>query len=103
MPDGSLMRAHPLPETSPISLDEAIKRLEAGQGNGLIVDLGNGRVASADGHRGDEGLLQRLRGHRMMLALAAGTVDLSRFETAPDQVSVAPLVQEILDAATQKD
>lgn len=103
MPDGSLMRAHTLPETPPVSLDEAISRLEAGQGEDMIVDLGNGRTASADGHRGSEGLLQRLRGHRMMLALASGAADLSRFETTPDKVSVAPMVQEILDAATQKD
>lgn len=77
--------------------------LEAGKGENLVVDLGNGRMASADGHRGTDGLLQRLRGHRMMLSLASGGADLSRFEGTGDTLVVAPLVQEILDAATQKD
>lgn len=103
MPDGSMMRTNPFQGSQTIGLDEAIRRLEAGDGDGLVVDLGDGRFATADGHRGAEGLLQRLRGHRMMLALASGAADLSRFEAAPDTLIVAPLVQEILDVATQRD
>ena len=91
---GSVMRIDPIPDTKPVSLFE---------GEGLVVDLGNGRTASADGHRGTDGLLQRLRGHRMMLSLATGGADLSRFEGLNDSVIVAPLVQEILDATGQKD
>ena len=100
---GSVMRIDPIPDTKPVSLEEGISLLEAGQGEGLVVDLGNGRTASADGHRGTDGLLQRWRGHRMMLSLATGGADLSRFEGLNDSVIVAPLVQEILDATGQKD
>jgi hypothetical protein len=100
---GNVMRIDPIPDTKPVTLEEGISLLEAGQGEGLVVDLGNGRTASADGHRGTDGLLQRLRGHRMMLSLATGGADLSRFEGLNVSVIVAPLVQEILDATGQKD
>jgi hypothetical protein len=103
MPDGTLMRSRLHPGEPRLSLDEAISRLEAGKGDGIIVDLGDGRWATADGHRGDEGLLQRLRGHRMMVALASGTADLTPFSASPGVIKVAPLVQEILDAAVQRD
>ena len=99
----SLKQVDPVPDAKPVTLEEGISLLEAGQGQGLVVDLGNGRMASADGHRGTDGLLQRLRGHRMMLSLASGGADLSRFEGMNDSLIVAPLVQEILDAAAQKD
>lgn len=39
----------------------------------------------------------------MMIALASGAADLSRFSVAPRSLIVAPAVQEILDAATQRD
>ena len=66
MADGNMMRAASLQDTKAISLEDAISRLESGQGEDLTVDLGNGRIATADGSRGTEGLLQRLRGHSMM-------------------------------------
>ena len=97
------MRTRAQPGDGRLGLDEAITRLEAGQGDGLVVDLGNGRTAVADGHRGDDGLLQRLRGHRMMVALASGAADLSQFSANDGTVKVSPLVQEILDAAVQRD
>jgi uncharacterized membrane protein YccC len=103
MPGGSVMRAHPAPDTQPLGLDEAIRLLEAGEAADSCVDLGDGRRARADGPRGREGLLQRLRGHKMMLALASGAADLSRFSAAPRSLTIAPGVQEILDAATQRD
>jgi hypothetical protein len=103
MPGGSVMRAHPAPDTQPLGLDEAIRLLEAGEGADICVDLGDGRLARADGPRGREGLLQRLRGHKMMLALASGAADPSRFSAAPRSLTIAPGVQEILDAATQRD
>ena len=97
------MRARPAPQTQCLALDEAIRLLEAGEGQDITVDLGDGRLARADGPRGNDGLLQRLRGHKMMLALASGTADLSRFSAAPRSLTIAPGVQEILDAATQRD
>lgn len=103
MTGGSIMRAHPAHEPQPLGLDEAIRMLEAGEGQEVIVDLGDGRMARADGPRGNEGLLQRLRGHKMMIALASGRADLSRFSAAPGLLTVAPAVQEILDAAIHKD
>ncbi|KCZ50090.1 MULTISPECIES: hypothetical protein [unclassified Hyphomonas] len=103
MADGSAMRVHPAPDTKPLGLDEAIRLLEAGQGQDICVDLGDGRLARADGPRGSEGLLQRLRGHKMMLALASGAADLSHFTASPHALTIAPGVQEILDATTQRD
>lgn len=101
MADGHLMHAGEQPSPLALSLDEAITRLEAGITEAIVVDLGNGRSASADGARGADGLLQRLRGHRMMLALADGKADLPRF-SGSDKVVVAPQVQEILDAVAAK-
>ena len=98
-----VMRVRPAHESRPLGLDEAIRLLEAGEGQDITVDLGDGRIARADGTRGAEGLLQRLRGHKMMIALASGAADLSRFSAAPRSLTVAPAVQEILDAATQRD
>lgn len=103
MPGGFAMRAHPAPDAQPLGLDEAIRLLEAGEGQDICVDLGDGRVARADGPRGSEGLLQRLRGHKMMLALASGAADLSRFSAVPRALTIAPGVQEILDATTHRD
>lgn len=103
MPDGSQMQARAMrPEAITTSLEDAIRKLEAGAGEGLAVDLGSGRVARADSPRGNEGLLQRLRGHKMLLALASGGADLSRLKSAPCDVQVAPAVREILDAASRK-
>lgn len=102
MADGSLMRVGTQKPDIILTVEQAISRLEAGTGEGITVDLGNGRSATADGHRGDDGLLQRLRGHKMLQALASGNVDLSRFTAGDDTLKIAPLVQEILDAAQQK-
>lgn len=87
---------------APLDLDAAIALLEAGKGAGLAVDLGNGRLARANGVRGDEGLLQRLRGHRLILALASGEADLSRFSEAVRPLVIAPEVQDILDAIVSR-
>lgn len=102
MADGSQVQARALRAETRIGLEEAIRQLEAGTGEGLAVDLGSGRVARADSPRGEEGLLQRLRGHKMLLALASGGADLSRLKGMPREVQVAPAVREILDAATRK-
>ena len=102
MPDGNQMQARTLRAEAVTGLDEAIRKLEAGTGDGLAVDLGSGRVARADSPRGQEGLLQRLRGHKMLLALASGGADLSRLKGMTRELQVAPAVREILDAAARK-
>ncbi len=102
MADGSPMPARTLRSEALSSLEEAIRQLETGNGDDLAVDLGSGRVARADSPRGNEGLLQRLRGHRMLMALANGGADLARLKSLPADVQVAPAVREILDAATRK-
>ncbi|MEZ5997634.1 MAG: hypothetical protein R3B98_02950 [Hyphomonas sp.] len=102
MADGSPMRSKPAPDARPLALDEAIRLLETGSGEGVVVDLGDGRLARADGPRGTEGLLQRLRGHKMMVALASGAADLSHFSAAPRSLVIAPQVQEILDVTTHR-
>lgn len=40
MAGGSFMRASPALDASPLGLDEAIRRLEAGEGQDICVDLG---------------------------------------------------------------
>ncbi len=85
-----------------VGVDEAIRLIEAGQGEGLRVDLGGGRYASADTPRGTDGLLQRLRGHKMLTALSQDGGDLSRLKPPATEVTVAPAVREILDAAMRK-
>ncbi|MEZ5953189.1 MAG: hypothetical protein R3C13_02685 [Hyphomonas sp.] len=102
MADGSVMRTQPTPEARPLALDDAIRLLESGSGDGVTVDLGDGRLARADGPRGNDGLLQRLRGHKMMVALASGAADLSHFSSGPRSLVIAPAVQEILDVTTHR-
>lgn len=103
MAEGNTLRAslslNPVPA---VGLDEAIRLLEAGKGEGLRVDLGGGRFALADTPRGTDGLLQRLRGHKMLTALSQDGSDLSRLKPPATEVTVAPAVREILDAATRK-
>lgn len=89
-----------LPNPAPIvSLDDAIALIEKGEAPETIcVDIGHEVLVRADGSKGLQGLLQRLRGHRMILALSSG-------ETAPSVVAMRsgkpdlhPDVAEILDA-----
>ncbi|MEO0981115.1 MAG: hypothetical protein AAFX03_00515 [Pseudomonadota bacterium] len=85
----------------PISLDDAIARIETGKASpGVQVDLGEGRIARADGADGLAGLLQRLKGHRMLTALAAGGEGLRALGPAP-QPAVAPEIKPLLDAVRQ--
>lgn len=103
MAEGNAVRAPLSLNTAPaVSVDDAIRLIEAGKGDGLRVDLGGGRFASADTPRGTDGLLQRLRGHKMLLALSADGSDLSRLKPPAAAVTVVPAVREILDAATRK-
>ncbi len=103
MADGSPLQARPGAGSALMGVDEAIRNLEAGGGDGLCVDLGGGRIARPDSPRGADGLLQRLRGHKMLMAQAASGADLSRFRSLPPaEIQVAPAVREILDAATRR-
>jgi hypothetical protein len=103
MAEGGPLRARmPMDAAPAVGVDEAIRQLEAGQGEGLRVDLGGGRYATADTPRGADGLLQRLRGHKLLTALAEGSTDLSRLKPPATEISVAPAVREILDAAMRK-
>lgn len=98
MADTSGMIELPNP-TSIVSLDEGIDLIESGEAlDTICVDIGHENLVRADGSKGLQGLLQRLRGHRMILALSSG-------ETAPSVVAMRsgkpemhPDVAEILDA-----
>lgn len=103
MADGSPLQARRGAGSALMGVDEAIRNLEAGAaGETLSVDLGGGRIARPDSPRGADGLLQRLRGHKMLMAQAASGADLSRFRSLPAEIQVAPAVREILDAATRR-
>lgn len=55
----------------PVDLKAGIALLELGGPRpGLTVDVGHGNLARANGHLGQAGLLQRLMGHRLLLALS---------------------------------
>ena len=87
--------------TELISLGDAIARLEAGETEHILVDLGDGRTASVDGPCGPVGLLQRLNGHRILTALASGAAELPKPAGEPE-CQVLPGVKEILDVVHRK-
>ncbi|NBC20312.1 MAG: hypothetical protein GVY06_04600 [Alphaproteobacteria bacterium] len=96
MPEGNAMEC-PVKHNEAIALDEAIERLEAGHPAGeMTVDLGHGRFARADGPHGDKGLLQRLRGHRLLMAMAEDVAGLPG--PGDDAASMSDEVSELLDA-----
>lgn len=83
----------------PVSLSAGISRLErGGPCPGLAVDLGDGDIARADGPLGEAGLIQRLLGHRLLVALA-GDPPLGGVELPDRQVDMTPLTRELLDLA----
>lgn len=103
MAEGNTLRVPLSLKLAPaVSVDEAIRLIEAGRGEGLRVELGGGRFACADTPRGTDGLLQRLRGHKMLTALSQDGGELSRLKPPATEVTVAPAVREILDAAMRK-
>lgn len=103
MAEGNTLRVPLSLKLAPaVSVDEAIRLIEAGMGEGLRVELGGGRFACADTPRGTDGLLQRLRGHKMLTALSQDGGELSRLKPPATEVTVAPAVREILDAAMRK-
>lgn len=83
-----------------LSLDEAISVLEAGQATGdMQVDFGDGiAVTVVTG----PGLLQRLKGHRMLLAVADGAADLTAARPVDRGVFIDPDAAALLDALPGK-
>ncbi|MEO1661635.1 MAG: hypothetical protein AAFR51_11650 [Pseudomonadota bacterium] len=89
-----------LPETPPIvSLDEGIALIESGKApENLCVDIGHDILVRADGRKGLQGLLQRLRGHRMVMTLASGEASDRVVPMRSGKPDMHPDVAEILDA-----
>lgn len=89
-----------LPEPSPIvSLDEGIALIESGDApETLCVDIGHTTLLRADGVKGLAGLLQRLRGHRTILALSSGEIASSVVPMRSGKPDMHPDVAAILDA-----
>ena len=87
-------------EGEALSLDDAIALLESGKVTGdMVVDFGDGTDKNVvAGH----GLLQRLKGHRMLLALADGAADLSAARGPERSVYVDPDAAELLHAIPEK-
>lgn len=81
----------------PVSLSDGISRLECGgPRQGLIVELGHGHCAQANGPMGQAGLLQRLLGHRLIAAFAAD--EQCSCDALPERVAdVTPEARELLD------
>lgn len=79
-----------------LALEEAIDRLESGaNADDIVVDLGAGVIARADGPRGTEGLLQRLKALRL-LQLLASKPDLD-FPPGGETMRPDPRVKAMLD------
>ncbi|MEO1304111.1 MAG: hypothetical protein AAFV37_03980 [Pseudomonadota bacterium] len=89
-----------LPNSSPIvSLDDGIAMIEADDAPvTLCVDIGEGVVLRANGSQGLQGLLQRLRGHRMILALSSGEIAPTVVPMRSGKPDMHPDVAAILDA-----
>ena len=89
-----------LPETPPIvSLEDGIKLIESGSApDNICVDIGHDILVRADGSKGLQGLLQRLRGHRMVMALASGEASDSVVPMRSGKPDMHPDVAVILDA-----
>lgn len=83
----------------PVPLAVGISILECGGPcQGLEVTLGEGTVARADGPLGRAGLLQRLVGHRLLLAFAAdGPCDCAGLPER--ELEIERDTKEILDLA----
>ena len=97
MADTSNMKE--LPESPIISLDEAITLLEADEApENICVNIGSDTLVRANGPKGLQGLLQRMRGHRMILALSSGELAQSVVPMRSGKPDMHPDVAEILDA-----
>ena len=82
-----------------VSLDDGIAMIEAGDAPETIsVDIGEGVLLRANGAQGLQGLLQRLRGHRMILSLSSGEIASSVVPMRSGKPDMHPDVAAILDA-----
>ena len=90
--------------THPVDIETAIAMIEAGEADDtLVVDLGEACLARADGRLGLKGLLQRLRGHRTLMALAGSNTGDSILSMRSGRPDVHPDVVAILDALNNRD
>lgn len=97
MADTSNMKE--LPESPIVSLDDAIAMIEADKApDNICVDIGHKSLVRADGPKGLQGMLQRLRGHRMILSLSSGELAQSVVPMRSGKPDMHPDVAEILDA-----
>ena len=86
-------------QQDPVSAEKAIELIEAGEADeAIIVDLGDGVFARADGRQGLQGLLQRLRGHRLILSLANAEAPGEVVAMRDGEPDMHPDVAVILDA-----
>ena len=84
---------------TPLNLTAAIALIEQGHApEGIVVDLGDGTLAKADGRFGLNGLLQRLRGYRKLVALNAGEPADGLVAMRTGKPDMHPDVAIILDA-----
>lgn len=98
MADGA-KHLHFSSDIAAVDIETAISMIEAGDASETItVDLGDGLLARADGRLGLQGLLQRLRGHRLLTALAKSDGDDGIMAMRPEAPDMHPSVAEILDA-----
>jgi len=98
MADTSIVRE--LTESPPImSLDDAISLIETGDASdNICVNIGGDKLVRADGVKGLQGLLQRLRGHRMILALSLREIAPTVVPMRSGKPEMHPDVAAILDA-----
>ncbi|MEO0608188.1 MAG: hypothetical protein AAFY82_08135 [Pseudomonadota bacterium] len=98
MAERSSMIEQPNP-TQIVPLDEGISLIESGEATEtLCVNIGHEVLVRADGAQGLQGLLQRLRGHRMILSLSSGEIAPSVVAMRSGKPELHPHVAEILDA-----
>lgn len=83
-----------------LSLDDAISLLEAGKISGdMQVDFGDGVASKVET---GPGLLQRLKGHRMLRAVAGGAADLTATRSIENAIFVDPEAAALLKALPEK-
>jgi len=99
MPDGSAMNAVG-GQLKTFNLDEAIERLESGNwDDGDRARLDDETVLTIEEPAQCDGLLQRLKAHRRLLALASG--DASAAPEGKPKTSIRGDVRILLDAVKQ--
>ena len=97
MADGAAMKSLKDEEPDALTIFEAIERLEAGAWrDDLCVDLGDGFMLRADGPMGPAGLLQRLKGHALLLDIKSGSGQAASEDVDPPKVRAD--VKALLDA-----